>query len=137
MNISARCAYACRAAVELAHHEHAAVPVTVQAIAERCTIPEKYLVHVLLQLKRAGLVRSVRGAQGGYLLAHSSESISLFDLVKAVDGPVLYPIPGEGSGGTGLEMTWRYVAAEIEAVLRGVTLRSIAEGARRAAMYYI
>ena len=58
MNISARCDYACRAAVELAKNNHTGKPLTATLIAENRDIPEKYLVHILLQLKRARIVRS-------------------------------------------------------------------------------
>ena len=93
MNISSRCEYACRAIVELALHEPAAQPYTVERIAESRHVPEKFLVHILLQLKRAGIVRSVRGARGGYLLARTPDDITLLDIVRAVDGPVLDPLP--------------------------------------------
>ena len=74
--------------VELTRHEPSEDPLTAVQIAEKRNIPEKYLVHILLQLKRAGLVRSVRGAQGGYLLARPSSEITLFDIVQAIDGAV-------------------------------------------------
>src|SRR5690606_1023379 len=98
MNISSRCEYACRAIVELARHEHTEEPLTAVFIAERRQIPEKYLVHILLQLKRAGFVRSVRGAQGGYLLAQSADEITLLDIIQAIDGPILDPLPVDDAG---------------------------------------
>lgn len=137
MNISARCEYACRAMVELARFEQTDEPVTAQAIAERQGIPEKYLVHILLQLKRAGLVRSIRGAQGGYLLGRSSEAITLRDVLQAIDGPVLDPLPVEDSGGSDLKPSWREVAARIEDVLGQITIRGILDRAEKAGMYYI
>ena len=77
MNISSRCDYACRAIVELAQNAPKETPLTATTIAENRNIPEKYLVHIMLQLKKAGLLTSVRGAQGGYKLAKkSSESPS-------------------------------------------------------------
>lgn len=137
MNISSRCEYACRAVVELARFEQTYEPVTAQSIAKRRGIPEKYLVHILLQLKRAGLVRSVRGAQGGYLLGRPPEDISLFDLVQAIDGPVLEPLPVEHSGGADLKLTWHEIASGIERMLTKVTVRDILERAEKANMYYI
>lgn len=137
MNISSRCEYACRAIVELARFERTEDPITAMQIAEKRNIPEKYLVHILLQLKRAGLVRSVRGAQGGYLVARSADAISLFDIVSAIDGPILDPLPVEDAHGKDLESAWREVAAGIEDTLKRVTVRDILERVPQNNMYYI
>lgn len=137
MNISSRCEYACRAVVQLARHENSDVPVTAVQIAERRGIPEKYLVHILLQLKRAGLVRSIRGAQGGYLLAKSPDDITLLDLVQAIDGPILDPLPVEDEGGADLRLSWREIAVGIESCLSAVTVREILNRAAKGSMYYI
>ncbi|HOE66220.1 MAG TPA: Rrf2 family transcriptional regulator [Candidatus Hydrogenedentes bacterium] len=137
MNVSSRCEYACRAIIELARHENSDTPVTAMYIAERRRIPEKYLVHILLQLKRAGLVRSVRGAQGGYLLAKSPDDISLFHIIRAIDGPILDPLPVEDAAGIDLEPTWRETAARIEKLLSEVTVRNILDRATKTRMYHI
>jgi len=137
MNISSRCDYACRAMVELAKQAHTQQPVRATHIAERRGIPEKYLVHILIQLKRAGLVRSVRGAQGGYRLERAPGDISLGAIVKAIDGPVLEPPPVEDSYGQDLDPTWRKVAKEIEEVLERITVQDILESAHQAHMYHI
>lgn len=137
MNISSRCEYACRAVVELARHENSDEPVTALAIAEKRGIPEKYLVHILLQLKRAGLVRSVRGAQGGYLLGRSPDDITLLDIVESIDGPVLDPLPVDDRSSADLAPTWREIARQVTAVLRAVTVRTILDSADTSHMYYI
>jgi Rrf2 family protein len=137
MNISSRCEYACRAVIELARHENSETPVTAVQIAARRGIPEKYLVHILLQLKRGGLVKSVRGAQGGYLLAKSPDEISLLDLVQSIDGPILDPLPVEDEGGADLKLAWREVAGGIESCLMEITVRDILNRASKGAMYYI
>ncbi len=137
MNISSRCDYACRAIVELAKQTHTQLPVRANQIAESRGIPEKYLVHILLQLKRAGLVRSVRGSQGGYHLERAPGDISLGDIVKAIDGPILDPPTVEDVFGQDLEPTWRQVAKEIEEVLEGITVQEILENANQAHMYHI
>ena len=137
MNISGRCEYACRAVLELAAHAHEGEPRTATVIAEARNIPEKYLVHILLQLKRANVVRSIRGAQGGYLLARASDVITLYDVVVAVDGPVLDPLPMSDQPDEALAGIWGTVASGIEAVLKDVTIRSILDGSKSADMYYI
>ena len=137
MNISSRCEYGCRAVAELAIHEQSHQPITSTVIAEKRSIPEKYLVHILLQLKRAGVVRSVRGAQGGYLLARPAEAISLYDVITAIDGPVLEPLPVGGVGSAELASTFEELADGISEVLKGITVRAIADRSRKAEMYYI
>ncbi|HRI88022.1 MAG TPA: Rrf2 family transcriptional regulator [Candidatus Hydrogenedentes bacterium] len=136
MNISGRCEYACRAVVELAAREHENVPVTAQYIAEQRGIPEKYLVHILLQLKRAGIVRSLRGSQGGYLLGRTPDEISLLDIVRAIDGGVLDPLPVDDAHGNDIRPAWKQAAKGIEDVLRLITVRELASGAH-SSMYYI
>ncbi len=112
-------------------------PTTIEAIARKRGIPEKFLVQILLQLKRAGIVRSVRGVHGGYLLGRMPESITLLDIVQAVDGPVLRPLPVRDEGSADLAPTWREVAAGIENVLREVTVRTILDRASASTMYFI
>ena len=137
MNISSRCEYACRAVVELAHHAQSTQPVTVERIAERRRIPEKFLVHILIELKRARIVRSVRGPRGGYLLARAPEDITLLDIVRAVDGPVLDPLPLRDSGSSDMAPAWREVAQGIEKLLAATTVRTILDRASKSTMYYI
>ena len=137
MNISSRCEYACRAIVELALHESAARPCTVERIAESRHVPEKFLVHILLQLKRAGIVRSVRGARGGYLLARTPDDITLLDIVRAVDGPVLDPLPVKDAGSQDMAPAWREVGLGIEKVLQATTVRNILDRAAKSSMFYI
>ncbi len=137
MNISSRCDYACRAIVELAKQAHTQQPVRATHIAESRGIPEKYLVHILIQLKRAGLVRSVRGSQGGYRLDRAPGDITLGEIVKAIDGPVLDPPPVEDSYGQDLDPTWRQIAKGIDDLLEGITVQDIVENAHHAHMYYI
>lgn len=137
MNISSRCEYACRAVIELAGHQESQETLTAQAIAEKRHVPEKYLVHILLQLKRAGIVRSIRGAQGGYQLAKTPEEITLLDLVNAIDGPILAPLPVSDVQSNELRPAWEDVARGIEDVLRTMTLRQIVDKIDTANMYYI
>ncbi len=137
MNISSRCEYACRAILELAQNGNNPNPVTAVHIAEKRDIPEKYLVHILLQLKRAGLVRSVRGAQGGYLLGRDPDTISLLDIVLAIDGSIMDPLPVNDSGGTDLKPAWREVSSQIEKVLSRFLVSDILARAAKGSMFYI
>lgn len=85
MKISARTEYACIAMLELAKNYQAGGPVRIRHIAERHDVPPRFLVQILLQLKGAGLVDSVRGAAGGYRLASPPDEVSLGQVMEAVE----------------------------------------------------
>ncbi len=91
MRISAKAEYACVAMLELASNHGAPQPLPIKTIADAEGIPQRFLVQILLQLKTAGLVLSVRGQQGGYQLARSPETISLADVINAIDDSALAP----------------------------------------------
>jgi Rrf2 family protein len=86
MNLSSKTQYACLAMLELAQHHSLGEPVQVRRIAERHGIPSPFLVQIFQELKRAGLITSVRGASGGYLLARAPEELSLAELLDVVEG---------------------------------------------------
>lgn len=87
MKVSAKAEYACLAVLALAERGVDAPPLRIREISESHGIPERYLVQILLQLKGSGLVSSTRGAAGGYRLARDPETISIREILSAVDGP--------------------------------------------------
>jgi Rrf2 family transcriptional regulator, cysteine metabolism repressor len=87
MRLSAKAQYACVAMLELAASHPEGQLVQVKTIAETHGISQRFLVQILLQLKVHGLVRSIRGAAGGYQLARRPEAISLGDIIHAVNEP--------------------------------------------------
>lgn len=89
MKVSTRGDYASRALLSLALHDAPSVPTSVRDIAERTGLPQPYLEQILLALKGAGLVRSKRGVGGGYVLARPPDTITLAQIVSAVDGPIV------------------------------------------------
>lgn len=137
MKISARCEYACRAMLELAQRYRSEETVNSAAIAERRDIPEKYLVHILLQLKRVGLVQSIRGARGGYRLGFPPEQISLHDIVTAIDGPLEEQLPLGPDSAVELRPAWGKLAEALRTSMDGITLRDILESSSQSQMYYI
>ena len=137
MNISSKCEYGARAVLELARRSTDSQPVSAAQIATVQAIPEKYLVHILLQLKHAGLVQSVRGAHGGYRLAKPAEQISLRDVVLAIDGPSLDPLPVKDDAAPELKAVWHQAGSAIDALLAATSIRDIVEDGRNANMYYI
>jgi Rrf2 family protein len=137
MNISSRCDYAVRAIIDLARQAPSGQTRTATEIAERERIPEKYLVHILLQLKRAGIVQSVRGAQGGYMLARAPSAVSVLDVITAVDGPILDPLPGGESPSEEVRLVWRKVEKRLTETLGEITIQSLLDEAAKADMYFI
>ncbi|HUX03610.1 MAG TPA: Rrf2 family transcriptional regulator [Acidimicrobiales bacterium] len=89
MRVSTRGDYASRALLSLALRDDRSTPTSVRELADRTGLPQPYLEQILLSLKSVGLVRSKRGVGGGYVLARSSESITLAEVVAAVDGPIV------------------------------------------------
>src|SRR5689334_4232988 len=87
MKISAKDEYACAAVLELALNYDSDVPVRVQDIAQRQSIPLKFLFQIMQILKRVDIVRSKRGTEGGYVLARPPNQISVGDVIRSVSGP--------------------------------------------------
>src|SRR3982751_4762884 len=90
MRVSLKATYGIMASIDLAL-QNGRAPVQSKAIAGRQAIPVRFLEQVLHAMKQAGLVDSVRGAQGGYALAKTPSEISLADIVEALDGPLMIP----------------------------------------------
>src|SRR5258708_5605068 len=87
MKVSAKGEYACIAMIELAASHGDNQPVRIQSIADAQGIPSRFLVQILIQLKTHGLVRSVRGAAGGYQLSRGPGAISLSEILRAIEDP--------------------------------------------------
>src|SRR5260221_7574981 len=85
MHFSSKTEYACVAMLELAARHNDPRPARLPDIADKHGIAPRFLVQILLDLKRSGLVASTRGAAGGYALARSPEEITLYDVLKVVD----------------------------------------------------
>ena len=88
MKISTRTRYGMRAILELAL-AYKAGPLQIKVIAERQNISNKYLEQLIAIIKSAGLVRSIRGPHGGYVLAKSPEDIKLSEIFRVLEGPVV------------------------------------------------
>ncbi|MGI6686568.1 MAG: RrF2 family transcriptional regulator [Bacillota bacterium] len=91
MNISTKGRYGLRAILDIAVHQERE-PIALSSIAERQGLSEGYLEQLMIPLKRAGLIRSVRGAQGGYLLIKQPGEIMVGDVIRALEGPIA-PVP--------------------------------------------
>lgn len=85
MKISTKGRYGLKAMVDLAVYSMGQ-PLNLKSIAERQNVSEKYLEHIFSTLKKAGLIKSLKGTQGGYMLAYNSDSITVGRIIKALEG---------------------------------------------------
>jgi Rrf2 family protein len=132
VHISARTDYALRALLTLAASGKPTMPGPV--LAEEQDLPLKFLEAILADLRRAGLVRSRRGAVGGYGLARPAEQITVGEVVRAVDGPLAVvrgerPEHAEYEGAAEhLQELWIALRAALRIVLDEVTLAELLSG---------
>src|SRR5258708_3901116 len=131
--LSAGADYALRASIELAASRQGNV--TSDQLAKAQQIPAKFLEAILTQLRRAGLVRSQRGPDGGFWLARPAEQISLADIIRAIDGPLL-GVRGERPANLGyigaaepLQTVWIALRANERAILEDVNLAHLVANA--------
>jgi Rrf2 family protein len=142
VNISAKTEYACIAVLELAARHDDRDPVRIRDIAERHGIPSRFLVQILLQLKSAGLVASIRGATGGYRLAKEPDEVTLQEVMSVVDSQS-GTIKSSASRATVITRVllnaWRAVAAKEQEMLSDITLADLVRQlqGRGDPMYYI
>jgi Rrf2 family protein len=133
VRISAKADYAVRAAVELAAASDER-PVTAERIATAQRIPVNFLENILSELRHAGIVRSQRGAEGGFRLAKRPGDITVADVIRAVEGPLASVRGGPpeeaeyGGAAAALPRVWIAVRANLRAVVEHVTLADIAAG---------
>jgi Rrf2 family protein len=135
VRVTAKVDYAVRAATMLATSASAGEgPVKGERIATAQDIPVKYLENILSELRQAGIVRSQRGADGGYWLGRPAAEVSVADIIRAVEGPLAH-VRGERAEaldypeGTGaLQEVWIAVRAALRSVLEHVSLEAVATG---------
>src|SRR5438477_4849776 len=110
MRISAKADYAVRAAIELATSPDER-PVKAERIATAQHIPLNFLENILGELRHAGIVRSQRGAEGGFRLAKPADQVTIADVIRAVEGPL-----ASVRGGPPEEASYGGAAAELPRV---------------------
>ena len=130
VRITAKVDYAVRALVELA--ANGGGPLKGEAIATGQSIPRKFLEGILGDLRRAGIVASQRGAEGGYRLARDAAAVSVADVIRAVEGPLadVRSEPPESLAYEGaaqpLQRVWIATRATLRDVLESTTVAAIA-----------
>jgi Rrf2 family protein len=139
VRISAKADYAVRAAVELASAPDQK-PVKAVRIAEAQDIPLNFLENILGELRHAGIVRSHRGADGGFRLAKPADRLAIADIIRAVEGPLASvrggppeetAYPGNSQA---LPRVWIAVRANLRRVVEHVTVADVASGKLPAAI---
>jgi len=137
VRVSQKLEYACRAAVCLAKHYDGSSVVKLEDIAQREDISSSFLVQILNELKRSNIVLSKRGKAGGYVLARSPATVTLGEVVQAVE-PSLLAAPSASSGSSGPAVTnvWQELSRTISKRLASVSLETMASEAG-APMYFI
>lgn len=148
MRLSTRGHYGLKAMFDLAQH-YGTVPVSLKSVAERQSLSEHYLEQLIAVLRKKGLVRSVRGAQGGYLLARETKDIKVGDVIRALEGPIA-PLECvneqdevsvcDQADYCIIRNVWVKVRDSIASVLDSITLEDLcreAEEARQAKSYYM
>jgi Rrf2 family protein len=133
VRVSAKADYAVRAAAELAAAAVNARPLKREQISAAQNIPSKFLETIMLELKHAGIVKSTRGAGGGYALARPAADISVADVIRAVDGP-LANVRGErvetveySGPAHALRDVWVAVRASLRRVLETTSLQDLVD----------
>ena len=133
MHVTAKADYAVRAVVELVDSGPDS-PRKVDDVARAQGIPLSFLENILTQLRSAGIVRSQRGPEGGYWLARPARELSLADVIRAVEGPLVgvrgqRPEEVEYSGSAeSLKQVWIALRANLRKVLEHVTVADVAAG---------
>ena len=133
MRISAKGEYAAKAVLYLSLKYPDVV--TIHEVAKRHSIPVKYLEHILLALKKAGVLESRRGMRGGYTLARSPEKISIGEVLRVVDGKfsqsscievdLRHPYTCPESDTCGLRQVWQDVQGAVETILFETTFDEV------------
>jgi len=137
MKISQKLEYACRALAQLARRDDGRTLTRLEELAQREAASANFLVQILNDLRRAGLVDSRRGQAGGYLLARPAKSITLQQIVLAVDPALMqFSVSTDGESGMAVREAWKKVSVTLEAQLSSITLDLLTQQSS-SPMFYI
>ncbi|HUV86354.1 MAG TPA: Rrf2 family transcriptional regulator [bacterium] len=146
--MSTRGRFGLRALLHLAENDND-TPVSVSALAREMAVSADYLMQLFVKLRRAGLIKSIRGPRGGFVLSRAPAKITVGDIVRAVEGPIgvapcIAPEPCYGGRGRrrskalcpkrdscAARVVWQQLSAEIEDFLDNTDLRQVLTEAQR------
>jgi len=133
LKLSTKGQYGVRAMFEIAR-SCTEGPVNIRAIAERQDVSVAYLEQILNRLRKAGIIRSVKGPGGGYVLSRTPDQVSIGEILRELEGPVAITSclnPKEGCmrvEGCVTHLLWKSLGENIEAFLNRMTLSDLLEG---------
>jgi Rrf2 family protein len=131
VELSCKSEYALLALLELADHYSENEPLQIRQIAAEQNIPDRYLEQLLATLRRSGLVRSQRGAKGGYVLSREPWKITLLEIVSSIEGTDMQPSEldreAKSIEGMVIREVWHEAGRAADAVLQKYTLQDLAE----------
>ena len=139
MKLSTKGRYGLRALIDLAVHSSGGTPVSITNISARQDISERYLEQLMAMLKKAGIVRSIRGAGGGYVLARDAKEISVGDVLRALEGK-LDPVDCAGLDPDGAcraadscvtKYVWKRINESINRTVDEIRLDQLVEESRK------
>lgn len=139
MKLPVKSDYAARAVLGLARHFPTGEAVRVETLATEQSIPPNYLIQILIELKAQAIVRSVRGKEGGYLLARAPAEITLADVLCAVHGKVFdSPALSDPECPPELRQAWKKLQETMHAAASAVTFQTLLDvSVEKEKMYYI
>jgi Rrf2 family protein len=139
VKLSVKSDYAARAVLGLARHYPNDAALRVEALASSQKIPAGYLVQILIELKAQGIAKSVRGKEGGYLLARAPSEITLGHVLRAVHGEVFDTSAlTDPNCAPELRRAWQRLKTAVDEAADSVTFQQLLdEGAEKEKMYYI
>ena len=139
MKLSVKSDYAARAVIGLARHYPTGAALKVEELAADSGTPANYLVQILIELKSRHIVKSVRGKEGGYLLARPPAEISMGDVLRCVHGRVFDPPAlGDPHCPPELRAAWQKLQAALDEAADSITFQQLLDdGAGKEKMYYI
>ena len=139
MKLSVKSDYAARAVIALARQYHTGEAQKVEDLGASQGIPPNYLVQILIELKAQKIVKSVRGKEGGYLLARPPAEITLGDVLRSIHGQVFdTPALSEPQCPPELRNAWKKLQNALDQTADSITFQQLLEqGAEKEKMYYI
>jgi Rrf2 family transcriptional regulator, cysteine metabolism repressor len=139
VKLSVKSDYAARAVLGLARHYPANSALRVEDLAASQGLPANYLVQILIELKAQGIAKSVRGKEGGYLLARAPAEITLGQVLRAVHGEIFdTPALGDPNCAPELRKAWQRLKSEVDLAADRITFQQLLdENAEKEKMYYI
>jgi len=131
MKLSTKGRYGVKAMVDLAIN-YGEQPISIKSISERQSISEYYLEQLFSSLRKAKLIKSIRGAQGGYILNRAPEEITIYDVINVLEGPIeISDCLEEGSCNKidccATRLLWKKIKNSIDSVTTSITLKDIVD----------